>query len=190
MEIRDADPQRHGAACAAIYASQVEGGAVSFEEVAPDAAEMAARIERTQTTHPWLVAVDREEIAGFAYGCQHRARAAYRWSADVSVYVDADARRAGVGRALYAELLARLRGQGLHVACAGITLPNEASVALHESFGFEPVGVYRNIGWKAGAWRDIGWWQLQLSGPGEGPPAEPGPPTEPGPPAEPTPRLP
>jgi phosphinothricin acetyltransferase len=163
MEIRDADPHRDAGACAAIYAPFVEGSAVSFEEVAPDAGEMAARIAASQATHPWLVAVSGGEVAGYAYACPHRARPAYRWSADVSVYVAESCRRAGVGRALYAELLERLRGQGFQVACAGITLPNEASVRLHESFGFEPVGVYRGIGWKAGAWRDVGWWQLRLA---------------------------
>ncbi len=166
MRIRDAEPGHDAAACAAIYAPHVEHSAVSFEEVAPDAAAMAVRIEATQATHPWLVAVDGGGVRGFAYGCRHRERAAYRWAADVSVYVDAEARRAGVGRALYAELLDRLRAAGLHTACAGITLPNPASVSLHESFGFEPVGVYRRIGWKEGAWRDVGWWQLQLVPPG------------------------
>jgi L-amino acid N-acyltransferase YncA len=165
MQIRDAEPPRDAAACAAIYAPHVEGGAVSFEEVAPDAAAMAVRIETTRTTHPWLVAVDREEVRGFAYACRHRERAAYRWAADVSVYVAEGARGVGVGRALYAELLERLRAAGLRTACAGITLPNPASVALHEAFGFEPVGVYRRIGWKDGAWRDVGWWQLQLAPP-------------------------
>lgn len=162
MEIRDAEPGRDAIACAAIYRPHVEGSAVSFEEVAPDAAAMAARIEVIQATHPWLVAEDGGEVRGFAYGCRHRERAAYRWAADVSVYVEEVARGAGVGRALYAELLVRLRAAGLETACAGITLPNEPSVALHESFGFEPVGVYRRIGWKDGAWRDVGWWQLQL----------------------------
>jgi phosphinothricin acetyltransferase len=163
MEIRDADPHRDAGSCAAIYAPHVEGGPVSFEEVPPDAAEMEARIAATQATHPWLVAAGGRGVIGFAYGCQHRSRAAYRWSADVSVYVADGGRRGGVGRALYVELLARLRDQGFHIACAGITLPNEASVALHESFGFESVGIYREIGWKAGAWRDVGWWQLRLA---------------------------
>lgn len=163
MEIRDADPRRDAGACAAIYAPFVAESAVSFEEVAPDAAELSARIAATQATHPWLVAESGGEVIGFAYACPHRARAAYRWSADVSAYVASGSRRAGAGRALYAELLGRLSAQGFHVACAGITLPNEASVALHESFGFEPVGVYREIGWKAGAWRDVGWWQLRLA---------------------------
>lgn len=171
MEIRDADPRHDAGACAAIYAPHVEGSAASFEEEAPGAAAMAERIAAAQPTHPWLVAASGGGVAGFAYGCRHRERAAYRWSADVSIYVDADSRRAGVGRALYAELLDRLRAQGFHLACAGITLPNEASVALHESFGFEPVGVYRRVGWKAGAWRDVGWWQLQLAPPGAEPPA-------------------
>ena len=137
---------------------------------------MAARIARAQATHPWLVAEQEGEVAGYAYGCPHRSRAAYRWAADVSVYV-AEARRGrGLGRALYEELIGRLRRQGFHVACAGITLPNETSVRLHERLGFTPVGVYRRIGWKSGAWRDVGWWQLELRPAGNEPPPEPLPP--------------
>jgi phosphinothricin acetyltransferase len=174
--IRSANPHRDAAACAAIYAPHVEGGATSFEQVAPDAAEFAERIARTTATHPWLVADREGEVVGYAYACPHRARAAYRWAADVSVYVAAEKRRVGTGRALYGELLERLRRQRFQVACAGITLPNEASVTLHESLGFVVVGVYRRIGWKAGAWRDVGWWQLELEPAGDGPPAEPQPP--------------
>ena len=92
----------------------------------------------------------------------------------MSVYVAAANRRQGHGRRLYEALFEDLRERHFHVACAGITLPNEASVALHEGLGFEPVGVYREIGWKAGAWRDVGWWQLRLSRPESGPPPEPG----------------
>ncbi|MBV8941649.1 MAG: N-acetyltransferase, partial [Solirubrobacterales bacterium] len=109
-------------------------------------------------------------------GCPHRERAAYRWAAEVSVYVDPGFHRRGVGRALYQALLGLLREQGLCVACAGIALPNEASVALHESLGFALVGVYRRIGYKAGAWWDVAWWQLELRSPADGPPAEPRPP--------------
>jgi L-amino acid N-acyltransferase YncA len=115
-------------------------------------------------------------VVGYAYACPHRSRPAYRWAVEVSVYVATGRRRSGCGRALYVELAERLRGQGFQVACAGITLPNEASVALHESVGFVPVGVYRRIGWKDGAWRDVGWWQLELAPPGDGPPPEPQPP--------------
>jgi L-amino acid N-acyltransferase YncA len=144
--------------------------------VAPDAAEMAARIARNQKTHPWLVGEEDGEVAGYAYGCPHRSRAAYRWAADVAVYVAEERRRRGVGQALYEELIDRLRRQRFRVACAGITLPNDASVRLHERLGFRPVGVYRRIGWKAGAWRDVGWWQLELAPAGREPPAEPLPP--------------
>jgi L-amino acid N-acyltransferase YncA len=173
--IRPADPARDAAACAAIYAPYVEESPVSFEEAIPSTEELAARIARIATTHPWLVCEWDERVVGFAYGAPHRERAAYRWAADVSVYVDPAWQRHGIGRTLYAALLARLRAQGLHVACAGITLPNTASVGLHESLGFELVGIYRGIGWKAGGWRDVGWWQLRLLPPGDDgqPPPEP-----------------
>jgi phosphinothricin acetyltransferase len=171
--VRNADPARDGAACAAIYAPHVEGGAVSFEERAPEAAEMAARIERYGTSHAWLVAERKGEVVGYAYATAFNERPAYRWSASVSVYVDANAHGRGVGRALYEALFDCLRERGFRMACAGITLPNAASVSLHESLGFEQVGVNREIGWKDGAWRDVGWYQLELSPAGEGPPPEP-----------------
>lgn len=174
--IRDADPIRDAAACAAIYAPYVEASPVSFEERAPNTSELADRIERTTATHPWLVLEEGGEVVGYAYATRHRTRAAYRWAADVSVYVAAEHQRRGFGRALYEELLERLRQQRFQVAVAGITLPNAASVALHEALGFEPVGVYRRIGWKAGRWHDVGWWQLELAPATEEPPAEPLPP--------------
>jgi L-amino acid N-acyltransferase YncA len=173
VTIRDADAARDGAACAAIYAPNVEGSPVSFEERAPGAAEMSARIERTRATHQWLVAESGGEVVGYAYACPHRERPAYRWAVDVSVYVAADRRGEGHGPRLYAELFERLRRQGFRTACAGITLPNPASVALHERLGFAPAGVVRAIGWKAGAWRDVGWWQLELAPPDAEPPPEP-----------------
>ncbi len=161
--IRHADPAADAAACAAIYGFYVAETVVSFEEVPLSQQEMRERIERTSATHPWLVAEDPQRgVVGYAYGSQHRERASYRWACDVAVYVAHGQRSHGVGRALYAALLPLLREQRFHVACAGITLPNDASVRLHESFGFTPVGVYRDIGWKAGAWHDVGWWQLRL----------------------------
>jgi len=171
--IRSADPHRDAAACAAIYEPHVAAGATSFEEVPPSAAELSERIASTTATHPWLVAECDGEIAGYAYACPHRARAAYRWAADVSVYVSAMQRGRGCGRALYGELLERLRRQRFQVACAGITLPNEASVGLHEALGFERTGINREIGWKEGAWRDVGWFQLELVPAGYAPPPEP-----------------
>ena len=173
LTIRDADPSRDVAACAAIYAPHVKGSAVSFEERAPDAAELAVRIERYGTSHAWLVAERGGEVVGYAYATAFNERPAYRWSASVSVYIAEGARGQGVGRALYEALFERLRGRGFRMACAGITLPNEASVGLHEALGFERTGVNREIGWKQGAWRDVGWFQLELAPPPEGPPPEP-----------------
>jgi L-amino acid N-acyltransferase YncA len=173
LQIRDADPARDGAACAAIYAPHVEGSPVSFEEQAPGAAEMAARIERYGAGHAWLVADREGEVVGYAYATAFNDRPAYRWSTSVSVYIAESARNEGVGRALYKALFDRLRERGFRMACAGITLPNEASCGLHESLGFELVGVNREIGWKQGAWRDVGWYQLELAPPPDGPPPEP-----------------
>jgi L-amino acid N-acyltransferase YncA len=177
--IRDADPATDAAACAAIYAPHVEASPTSFEERAPSAGEMAARIELVSATHPWLVAEDGGEAVGYAYACRHRERPAYRWAADVSVYIAAEQRGRALGRSLYEALFERLRRQRFQVVCAGITLPNEASVALHERLGFEAVGVNRRIGWKEGSWRDVGWWQLELAPVGAGAPAEPLPPDPP-----------
>lgn len=177
MLIRHADPAAHGPACAAIYAPSVRDGVASFEEVAPDGAEMTERIARITTRHPWLVALEGAEVLGYAYAGRHRDRAAYRWAADTTAYVSPAHQRRGVGRALYGALLALLRRQGLYSAVAGITLPNEASVGLHERMGFELVGTYREIGFKHGAWRTVGWWQARLREPVPGEiPAEPGPP--------------
>jgi L-amino acid N-acyltransferase YncA len=158
------------AALASIYAPAVDGSSISFELVAPDAAEMARRLGEIRRVAPWLVAVDAGEVVGFAYASRHHERAAYAWSANASVYVAASARRRGVAHALYTELFARLRAQGFHAVHAGITLPNPASVRLHEGFGFTPVAVYPKVGWKLGAWHDVGWWQLELA-PRLGPPA-------------------
>lgn len=178
MTIRDADPERDATACASIYAPHVEDNPISFEEQAPDAAEMSARIRRIRATHPWLVAERGGEVVGYAYACPHRQRTAYRWSVDVSVYVAAGHVGEGIGRALYSALFERLRAQRFRMAYAGITLPNPASVALHESLGFTQVGTMREVGWKLGAWRDVGWFQLELSPAGPEPPPEPLPPPQ------------
>ena len=171
--VRHADPARDAAACAAIYAPFVSHSVISFESEPPDVAEMARRIERVSGEYAWLVAETEGRVVGFAYATAHRTRAAYRWAVDVSVYVAPEQHRRGVGRALYLALFELLRRQRLHVACAGVTLPNDASVGLHESLGFVLVGTYRGIGWKDGGWRDVGWWQLALSEPADGPPPEP-----------------
>lgn len=145
-----------------IYAPNVTDSFISFELVAPTLEDMRARIVKTLAAFPWLVHDEGGRVLGYAYASAHRERAAYQWSADVSCYVRPEARARGIGKALYGELLRRLEEQGLRNAYAGIALPNEASVRLHESVGFEPIGVYRGVGFKRGEWRDVGWWGRRL----------------------------
>jgi L-amino acid N-acyltransferase YncA len=171
MEIRAANlddaPQ-----IARIYAPFVEHSHISFEERAPSTDEMRERIRSYTQTHPWLVATENAIILGYAYACEHRTRPAYRWSADSAIYMREDARGRGIGKALYLELFHLLKLQRFHSVYAGITLPNDASIALHRSVGFTPVGIYREVGYKNGVWRNTSWWQLQLSDP-NAPPDEP-----------------
>lgn len=154
---------RDAESVAAIYAPIVRDTPISFEVDPPGCDELARRIATIGAERPWLVGDAGGRVLGYAYATSHRERAAYRWSVDVSVYVADDARRRGVAAALYTALLDTLVLQGFHRAWAGITLPNAASVGLHESLGFEPVAVYREVGWKCGAWHDVGWWGRGLA---------------------------
>jgi phosphinothricin acetyltransferase len=177
--IRHADPARDAGACADVYAPYVRDSVASFEARPPDTEELQRRIERITQYYPWLVAEADEaggDVVGYAYAAEHRDRAAYRWAADVTVYISPDHQRRGLGRALYGALFELMVRQGLQVACAGITLPNDASVGLHEACGFELVGTYPRIGWKAGRWWDVSWWERELVERSEEPPPEPGPP--------------
>lgn len=151
------------AAIAAIYRPYVTDAATSFELDPPDAGEMARRMAALAGFAPWLVCVDAQEVVGYACAGPHRDRPAYRWSVDVTVYIRSDRHRRGIGRALYRTLLPLLALQGFRVAHAGITLPNAGSVGLHESLGFTAVGVYPAVGWKQGAWHDVGWWRRPLA---------------------------
>ena len=147
----------------AIYEPVVRDTAISFELEVPDVEAMATRIAATLEMHPWLVWEEGGRIAGYVYGSRHRERAAYQWSAEVTAYVHPDFHRRGIGGALYRVLIALLRAQGFCNAYAGITLPNAASVALHESMGFTPLAVYRGVGYKLGRWHDVGLWQQRLA---------------------------
>jgi L-amino acid N-acyltransferase YncA len=158
MKIRAASAE-DAAAVAAIYAPYVIGTAVSFEERAPSVNEMAERIENS---HVWLVAEDDSGVQGYAYAARFHPRPAYRWSAEVSIYLSEHARGRGVGKRLLRELLDGLVARGLVNAFAGTTLPNAASVGLFESFGFEKITHQKKVGFKLGRWHDVGWWQLQL----------------------------
>lgn len=154
---------------AAIYAPIVSSTVISFETEPPSPEEMARRIEVTLAQYPWLVAVVEGRVAGYAYAHAFAPRQAYAWSAESSIYVHPEFRGMGIGRALYAELFATLRKQGFCRAFAGIALPNAASIALHEAVGFAHIGIYRRVGWKMGAWHDVGWWELDLRPEGEPP---------------------
>src|SRR5207245_4495715 len=147
----------------------VGSSAISFEVEPPTAEEMARRIARTMPTHPWLVVEAQGQLTGYGYAGPFRSRPAYRWSVEVSAYIHSDWRRRGVGRSLYTALLTVLAIQGYREACAGITLPNPASVGLHQALGFVPVGVYRRAGWKLGVWRYVGLWRRSLTAARNGP---------------------
>jgi L-amino acid N-acyltransferase YncA len=151
------------AVCAAIYAPYVRDTAITFELDPPSEAEMAARIESSRKTHAWLVAEEDGRVIGYAYAGPYKERAAYRWSCEVSVYIERGRHRTGAGRALYETLFTRLAARGYRTAVAGMTLPNEASAGLHRALGFEPVGTYRHIGWKHNTWHDVTWTQRPLT---------------------------
>jgi phosphinothricin acetyltransferase len=168
--VRDA-AAADGEACAAIYAPYVTDTVITFESEPPTAEEMARRIAAAQRTHAWLVLEDDGRVVGYAYGGPFRSRDAWRWSCEVSVYLETGRRRGGGGRALYEALLERLTERGYRTAVAGMTLPNEASEGLHRAMGFAPVGVYPGIGWKFGQWHDVAFAQLSL-GPEDGAPTE------------------
>jgi len=164
---------------AEIYRPYCEESCISFEEVAPEAPEMEARIEKITRRFPYLVDEVGGRIAGYSYAAPHREKAAYRWAVESTIYVRGDFHGKGVGRGLYAELFRRLRRQGLIKAYAGILVPNPASQGFHEAMGFTLVGIYRKVGYKLGAWRDVGWWELtllpQADDPTPPPPATPTP---------------
>jgi phosphinothricin acetyltransferase len=161
------------AALAHVYAPYVTASAVSFETEPPDAETMRARIEAGGELYPWIVAEAEDGgLLGYAYAARFRDRPAYRFAVETSVYLRPDAVGRGTGRRLYEPLLATLETQGFTQAIAAITLPNPASVRLHERLGFVRAGTYRQVGWKFGAWHDVGLWQRGLAAAGM-PPTEP-----------------
>lgn len=158
-------------AIAAIYHPHVASGIATFETEPPDAAAIAARMAAS-FAHPWMVADGDGRVIGYAYAAPFHARAAYRWTVETSIYLAPEAQGRGLGRRLYAALLARAEAAGFVQAIARLTLPNAASVALHQAVGFMPAGLLPSVGYKAGAWRDVGLWQRALARPGD-PPREP-----------------
>jgi L-amino acid N-acyltransferase YncA len=163
VRLRPASPA-DAAAIAAVYAPYVESSAVSFETEPPGEAEMRARIESGGNLYPWLVAEEEEGlIVGYAYAAPFRSRPAYRFAVETSVYLRSDSCGRGLGRRLYEPLLDTLTAQGFTQAIGAITLPNEPSVRLHERLRFRRAGIYAQVGWKLGEWRDVGLWQRPLA---------------------------
>ncbi len=151
-------------AIAAIYRPYVEDSRISFEEVAPDADQMACRIASDLPgMHPWFVADDDGRVIGYAASSPFRTRPAYRWTVETSIYLAPEAYGRGIGRELLSTLLAMLERQGYVAAIGAIALPNPASIALHEKLGFTYNGAYRAVGFKFGEWLDVGLWQKQLA---------------------------
>jgi L-amino acid N-acyltransferase YncA len=162
-------------AIAAIYGPYCTDSRISFEEVAPDSAEMARRIEgEWPGYHPWFVAEEDGTILGYAASSPFRTRPAYRWSVETGIYLAPGAQGRGLGRALLETMLGALERQGYVSVIGAIALPNPASLALHEWLGFDKVGVYRGTGFKHGQWLDVGLWQKDLRERSENP-AEPRP---------------
>jgi L-amino acid N-acyltransferase YncA len=158
--IRVGGPEE-AAAIAAIYRPYVEQSHFTFEETPPDSAEIAERMSNPM--HPWLVAVEDGAVLGYASTSPMRNRAAYRWSVETGIYLAPDAQGRGFGRQLLGAHLDLLEKQGFVTAIAGIALPNQGSVALHEKFGFTLSGIERGVGFKLGQWFDVGRWQRDLA---------------------------
>ena len=144
-----------------IYASYIETS-ITFEVTAPDTDEFRERIRSTLTMFPWLVWEENGTLLGFAYAHRYGERAAYQWGAELSVYLDRNARGRGIGKALYTALIDLLREQGIKTVYGCVTSPNEPSEALHRSLGFTAAGIMHRAGYKAGAWRDVVWYEKAI----------------------------
>ena len=145
-----------------IYTPYVFDTAITFETQAPSLGEMQSRIAASAPIYPFLVCEDENGIVGYAYGSRHRAKAAYDWSVESTVYVGAGFHRRGIARRLYATLFSLLTVQRYARVFAGVTLPNESSEGLHRAFGFEHIGDFERIGFKHGRWHTVRWFQRDL----------------------------
>jgi phosphinothricin acetyltransferase len=162
VEIRMALPADAGGILE-IYAPHVKDSFCTFESEVPSLEEMEDRIHKAIQYRPWIVCVIDKTIAGYVYASAHRDRAAYQWSCECSVYTKNEFQGIGIGYQMYKILFQLLKLQGYKTVYAGITLPNEGSIRLHEKIGFTHFATYENVGYKLGHWKDVGWWKLQLN---------------------------
>jgi L-amino acid N-acyltransferase YncA len=156
VEIRDAEE------ITAIYNYYIENTTITFEEESVSVEEMAARIESISSIYPYFVVEDNGIVVGYAYATQWKARSAYRFSAEVTIYLHHELKGKGIGSTLFHALVEEMRKTDLHVLVGGIALPNEASIALHEKFGFKKIAQFEEIGFKFGKWIDVGYWELKM----------------------------
>ena len=161
MEIRPCRASDCPAMCD-IYNYYIENTVISFEEATLSVGEFEERVAACTANYPWLVCVTDAGVAGYAYASRWQQRSAYRLCAETTVYLKPGETGRGYGRALYQALLPLMRKQGLLVAIAGIALPNEPSVRMHERLGFNKVAHYPGVGWKFGRRVDVGYWQNNL----------------------------
>jgi phosphinothricin acetyltransferase len=145
-----------------IYAPYVADTCISFETEVPTVEQFAERIRNILAKYPFLVYLEDNKIAGYAYASRHRERSAYQYSVDVSVYIAPENHRHGIGKALYEKLFELLRAQSIYTIFAGVAQPNKASMELHKSVGFTEVGTYHNVGYKHGKWIDVTWLEKPL----------------------------
>lgn len=150
-----------------IYRPYVLNTAISFETEPPSLQEFQERISENLERLPWLACEIAGQIVGYAYAGTYKSRCAYAWSVETTVYVHQDFHGQGIGKNLYRQILSLLKEQGVVNVIAGIALPNEASIGIHESLGFEKVAQFKDVGFKLGKWWDVGYWQLQLQKPVE-----------------------
>lgn len=146
-----------------IYEYYVLHTSITFEYDVPSIEEIEKRLEAIQVKYPYLVAESMGNVIGYAYATDFRYRTAYQWSPECSVYINKDFLGKGFGKKLYAHLFAILQAQGFYTVFAGVALPNDKSVALHLNNGFTEIGVFRNVGYKNGAWHSVQWFQKVLN---------------------------
>lgn len=146
-----------------IYAPYIRDTSITFETEVPSESEFAGRIRTYMINFPWLVFEKDQKVAGYAYAARYRERAAYQWGVECSVYIHPEFHRAGIARQLYQALFRILKFQGFTTVYAVINLPNDSSVALHETLGFHHFATYEKVGYKLGRWKNVGWWQLTLN---------------------------
>ena len=145
-----------------IYNKYVAGTTITFEETPLHVDEMVSRVKNVTQDYPWLVYEEKERVIGYTYASRWKERSAYRYSVETGTYIDSDFVGKGIGTVLKGELLKALRGTSIHSVLCGIALPNQASIALCEKYGFVKVAHLKEVGYKLGRWVDVGYWELIL----------------------------